>query len=140
MLVSGKSVYFDASEYDELAEYYDSLDDYETANEIVEIGLTIHPANEQLMLKHARFLTYDAKYEEALAYINMHLSSADDTELYLLKIECTLQLGNSAEALNIANKLLSDTESDLDEVLAELGFVYLDAEDYTTAILFLQKA
>lgn len=140
MLVSGKSVYFDASEYDELAEYYDSLDDYETANEIVEIGLTIHPANEQLMLKHARFLTYDAKYEEALAYINMHLSSADDTELYLLKIECTLQLGNSAEALNIANKLLSDTESDLDEVLAELGFVYLDAEDYTTAILFLQKS
>ena len=38
MLVSGKSVYFDADEYDELAEYYDKLDDLDSARDIVVQG------------------------------------------------------------------------------------------------------
>lgn len=139
MLASGKSVYFDPVEYETLADYYEAQDDYETASEVVQHGLVIHPESESLMLKFARYLTYDAKYEEALEYINLHIGG-DDPELQLIRIECLLQTDNAGEAAILADKLLSEADSDLDVILSELGFIYLDAEEFDSAILFLKKS
>lgn len=139
MLVSGKSVYFDADEYDELAEYYDKLDDLDSARDIVAQGLHIHPENERLMLKSARFLIYDGKYTEALYFLNSHFGTYD-FELYLMKIECLLNMGLYAEAYQLTAQVLDDEETDLEVILSELGFLYLEAEYYDEAILYLEKS
>lgn len=139
MLVSGKSVYFDADEYDELAEYYDKLDDLDSARDIVAQGLLIHPENERLMLKSARFMIYDGKYTEALYFLNAHFGTYD-FELYLMKIECLLNMGLYAEAYQLTAEVLEDGENDLDVILSELGFLYLEAEYYDEAILYLKKS
>lgn len=139
MLVSGKSVYFDADEYDELAEYYDKLDDLDSARDIVVQGLRIHPENERLMLKSARFMIYDGKYTEALYFLNTHFGTYD-FEMYLMKIECLLNMGLYAEAYQLTSEVLNDDETELDIILSELGFLYLEAEYYDEAILYLEKS
>lgn len=139
MLTSGKSVYFDADEYDELADYYDKLDEIETAKEIIRLGLSIHPNNESLMLRHAKFLTYDANYSLALQYLNTHFTNYD-FEQYLLKIECLLQLGLYAEAHTLTMEVLQDEETDTEIILAELGFLYLEAEHFNEAALYFEKS
>lgn len=139
MVVSGKSVYFDADEYSELAEYYDKLDDIDTARNIVGQGLAIHPANESLMNKYARFMIYDGRYMDALKYLNNHFSSYDFDQ-YMMKIECFLNLDLYAEAYELTAEVLNDGEADLDIVLSELGFLYLEAEYYDEALLYLEKS
>ena len=139
MLLTGKSMYFDADEYDDLAEYYDKLDDIETAREIVDLGLSIHPDNEALMLRFGKYLVYDAKYTTALHYLNSRFSSYD-FELYLLKIECLLHLDLYAEAYELTAEILSDEDTDLDVILSELGFLYVGAEYYDEAILYFEKS
>lgn len=139
MLLTGKSVYFDADEYDDLAEYYDKTDDIEAARGIVDLGLSIHPDNESLMLKYGKYLIYDAKYTTALHYLNSHFSSYD-FELNLLKIECLLHLDLYAEAYQLTAEILSDEDTDLDVILSELGFLYVEAEYYDEAILYFEKS
>lgn len=139
MLLTGKSVYFDADEYDDLAEYYDKLDDIETARQIVDLGLSIHPDNESLMLRFGKYLVYDAKYTTALHYLNSRFSSYD-FELYLLKIECLLHLDLYAEAYELTAEILNDEDTDLDVILSELGFLYVSAEYYDEAILYFEKS
>lgn len=139
MLVTGKSIYFDADEYDDLAEYYDKLDDIEAARGIVDMGLSIHPDNESLMLRFGKYLVYDAKYTTALHYLNSRFSSYD-FELYLLKIECLLHLDLYAEAYELTAEILRDEDTDLDVILSELGFLYVGAEYYDEAILYFEKS
>ncbi len=139
MLLTGKSMYFDADEYDDLAEYYDELDDIETAREIVALGLSIHPDNEALMLRFGKYLVYDAKYTTALHYLNSRFSGYD-FDLYLLKIECLLHLDLYAEAYELTAEVLKDEDTDLDVILSELGFLYVGAEYYDEAILYFEKS
>lgn len=139
MLTSGKNVYFDADEFDELADYYDKLDDIETAKEIVKSGLNIHPNNESLILRHAKFLVYDANYGLALQNLNSHFNNYS-FESHLLKIECLLQLGTYTEAHSLTMEVLQDEETEIDIILSELGFIYIEAEYLDEAILYFEKS
>ncbi len=55
---SGKPIYLDADEFDELAEYYDSLEKTDVARRIVDAGLTIHPANSSCSHLGRQFFVY----------------------------------------------------------------------------------
>lgn len=137
-LESGKSIYLDADEFDELAEYYDSNDDIESARDAVNAGLAIHPESNSLILKKAKFAVYDTQYSEALQLLKGFTSY--DFDLYLLKIECFLQLGLPAEAYVLTKEILENEDSGLDNALAELGFLYEDADYFDEAILYFNKS
>lgn len=139
MLVSGKSIYFDADEFDELAEYYESFEDFETASDIVESGLEMHPGNHSLLLKTGKYIVCEGNYSEAIEFFNQHFTSYD-FDLYLLKIECFLQLDLYAEAYQLTKEVLEDEDTDLDIVLSELGFLYLEADYFNEAVLYLEKS
>lgn len=139
MLRSGKSVYFDADEFDELAEYYENREDFDTASDVVELGLEMHLGNAMLLLKKGKYLVCTGDYADALAFFNTHFNSYD-FDLYLLKIECLLQLDLYAEAYQLTKEILSDEDSDMALALSELGFLYLEADYYNEAILYLDKS
>lgn len=139
MEVSGQNLYFDADEYESLAEYYDRLDDLEKAKEVVTRGLQIHPNCEQLHLKNAHFLMYDSLYVEALDYLNNHFNGYH-YDLFFLKIECYLHLDLFAEAYELSKSLLEDNEADLDVTLSELGFLYIETDNLKEGILYLEKS
>lgn len=138
-LVSGKSVYFDADEFDELAEYYDSQSDIETARDIVHEGLLIHPESSSLQLKRAKFLVYDGEYANALSVLTQRFSEYD-FDLNLLKIECYLQLGLQKEAYSTVKETLENEEDGLDTALSEIGFLYVEADLFEEAVLYLNKS
>lgn len=136
---SGKHAYFDADEFSDLAEYFDSIDDLDTAREIIEEGLSIHPNNVSLLVKKAKLTVYDGDYERALELLQP--ISEYDFDLYLLRIECHLQLEEYQQAFNLSEQLLEkeDRES-LDNALAELGFLHVEADCYKEAILYFEES
>lgn len=138
-LMSGKSVYLDANEFDELAEYFDSLNDIDSAREVVNAGLSIHPDSSSLLLKQARFYVYDGCYTEALSIINKS-STQYDFDSHLLRIECFLQVGLNAEAHALVSEIFANEKEDLDNVLAEIGFLYVEADLFEEAILYFEKS
>ncbi|MDR1883231.1 MAG: tetratricopeptide repeat protein [Prevotella sp.] len=136
---SGKNAYFDADEFSDLAEYYDSVDDLDTAREIIDAGLTIHPGNTPLLIKKAELAVYDSEYEQALELLDV--LSEYDYDLYLLRIECYLQLEQYQDAYKLSEELLEKEEDEsLDSVLVELGFLYVEADCFKEAILYLQES
>lgn len=136
---TGKSLYFDADEFGELADYYDSQEDIDTAREIVESGLRIHPSSLTLLVKKARFQIYDGDYEDALSILNK--LTGYDFDLFLLKIECNLQLENYTLAYKLTEELLEKEESEeLDHVYAELGFLHIEADCFKEAVLYFEES
>lgn len=139
MLSVGQNLYFDADEYESIAEYYEYSDELNKAIEVIETGLKIHPNNELLLLKKARYLIYSAHYIDAFEYINNHFNSYD-YDLFLLKIECCLHLGLYAEAYELSEKILEDNEIEMEISLSELGFIYLESNYIDEGILYLEKS
>ncbi|MEN9919456.1 MAG: hypothetical protein RL662_1892 [Bacteroidota bacterium] len=139
MLISGKNIYFDADDCDALVDYYDKLDDIETAKNILDLGLKIHPDSESLMLRYAKHLVYDGAYTPALDYLNSHFNTYEFDQ-YLLRIECLLQLGLYAEAHELSIEVLADEDTDTEVILSELGFLYVEAEYFDEAILHFEKS
>lgn len=139
MLASGKNIYFDADEFDELAEYFEKDNEIETAKEIVNRGLMIHPDSETLILRHAAHLVFDSNYTAALEFLNKRIQSYN-LDSFLLKTECFLHLGLYAEAHVLTKNILEQETDELDIALSELGAIYLDAEYYKEAILYLEKS
>ena len=138
-LASGKAVYFDADEFDVLAEYYDAQNDVTTAREIVEDGLKIHPESASLRIKQTKFLVYDGEYAKALAMLGKQMPQYD-FDLNLIRIECYLQLGMHAEAYLDVKEILENETEDMDTVLSEIGFLYVEADSFDEAVLYLEKS
>lgn len=139
-LESGKHVYFDADEFEELIEYFDSHDDIDTAREAVDAGLAIHPESSPLLFKKAKLAIYDGEYLEALRILG-RAATEYDYDLYLMKIECFLQLDLYAEAYALTKELLEkDEEESTDNILAELGFLYVEADYFQEAILYFTES
>ncbi len=136
---SGKNPYFDADEFSELADYFDQQDDLDTAREIIDAGLDIHPGNMPLLIKKAKIVVYESDYKLALELLSP--ISEYDFDLYLIKIECYLQLEQYKEAFKLSEELIEkeDNES-IDNVLAELGFLYVEADRFKEAILYFRES
>jgi tetratricopeptide (TPR) repeat protein len=139
MLYSGKRIYLDADEFEVLFDYYDSVDDIDSAKEIIGSGLAIHPDSSALKLRKARLMVYDAQYEEALKFMNLNFSGYD-FDLYLLKIECLLQLDFYELAFELTGRVLRDEDQPEALILSELGSVYIEADYFDEAILYLEKS
>lgn len=138
-LQTGKSVYFDADEFDELAEYFDAHDDIESAREVVEDGLAIHPESNSLQLKKSRFLVYDVEYTTAIRLLEKYFPKYE-YDPNMLKAECYLQLGMFTEAYITVKAILEHENDDLGVILAEIGFLYVEADLFDEAVLYFNKS
>ncbi len=139
MLYSGKSIYLDADEFEVLFDYYDAMDDVESAKEIVVLGLEIHPDSDGLNVRKAKLLIYDLQYEEALHFLKGKFSEYD-FDVYLLQIECLLQLESYNQAFELTKQVLEDENQPEAYILSELGSIYVEADYFEEAILYLEKS
>lgn len=136
---SGKNIYLDADEFSDLAEYYDMQEDTDVAREIIESGLAIHPGSTSLLAKKVKFVIYDGDYVEALGMLDK--IGEYNFDLYLLKIECLLQLERYDEAYNLTEELLEkEDEEDQDHIFAELGFLHVEADCFKEAAIYFQES
>ncbi|MFR9165415.1 MAG: tetratricopeptide repeat protein [Dysgonomonas sp.] len=140
MVSSGKSVYFDAEDFDEIADYYDMADEPDKAESVIDQALNIHPGNHILILKKIKLIAYKGEYQEALSLIDGYSGDSYDVELSLLKLDCLLNLGYLGQAQELTQEIFTREKEDLDVIYSELGFIYSGIEDYDAAIAFFEKS
>lgn len=61
----GRSVYLDADDYADIADYYLNCDMPELAMEAIDMGLSVHPADEVLLVVQSATYIYQRQYDEA---------------------------------------------------------------------------
>ncbi len=141
MLLIGKNIYFDADEFAALADFYESEGDSEEANSLVELGLSMHPGNIELLLMKAKMFVLSEQYPEALSLLD---SISDDSEIDhpLLKIECYLHLNENAEADKLINNTLQRelSASEFYYFITEVGYLFNDIDDFDRALSFLEES
>ena len=139
-IAEDKSIYFDADQFGDIASYYDSIDDIDAIKDLLEIALKIHPESEQILIKKAKVLVYENEYKQALQILNS-ISSGYELDFYMLKIECLLQLNKIEDANNLAGKTL-ESEDELDQyiLLAELGFLFVEADRFKEANDYFERS
>ncbi|SEF39988.1 CDC27 family protein [Parabacteroides chinchillae] len=104
---SGKEPYFDADEIDDLLESFEESDDYAYYDEILELGLKLHPNNTTLKIRECRRYAYNDNYEEALALIE-NIGETNNEDLDILRIECYCYTDQSEKAIKFAKDLISN--------------------------------
>lgn len=137
----GKMIYFDASDFGLIIDYYIDEYFYEDAEDVIEIALSIHPNNDQIKFQMARILVYTGRNEEAEEYLDS-LMNDDSMEFLLLKIENLFRLIKDKEAEAIINKKLESISGDEDKAdfLAQVGFLALDTDDQFAGINYLEHS
>lgn len=139
---SGQAFYFDADEFALLANYYNSYGDDAEAENIIRVGLQMHPESLELLILNAKVMVYSEKYEEANQYLST-ITDEENIDLELLKIECKLHLGDFDSADVMVQQTLLNIEDDEDDLyffITELGFLYNDVDLFEEAIRFLEQS
>lgn len=128
MLHSGRSVYFDSDEFEEIADFYDVQENSDAVEAVVEEGLKQHPGHAGLLIKKAKLLILKKKYNEALSLVDS-LSEMNDTEALLLKAEIFLHTDTIQSALSIFDIYIEQVENEFD---------VLDVADILKSVNLLQ--
>ena len=142
MRYMNKKFYFDADEFAMITNHYNNKKDILEAERAVNLGLSMHPYNYNLMIIKAEMLIALDKYE--IAYDHLLTIAQDDTNvnLLLLKFKCLIKLGRTVEASSYLDYIL---EGDLDEAdyytfVKEVGYLCNDAEYFDSSTMLLEKA
>ena len=137
---SGKNTYFDADEFDQLAEYYDLNEDIDAVRCIVDAGLKIHPHSESLLIKKGRLFLHDEKYMEVIKLLTP-ISSEYNIHACFLLVETYLHLGLTAEADKFAQEIQNNEGSEeMGDCLAELGLIYLNVDRFKDAVYYCSRS
>lgn len=83
----GKEIYFDADQIEDILDSFEESDDYTYYDEVLALGLKLHPGNNNLHIKQGRLLVYNEDYDAALALIET-IAETENLDLDILRIEC----------------------------------------------------
>ena len=137
-----KKSYFDADEFARIAKYYiDSKDTVEAEN-VVNIGLNMHPFSLEIMMVKAKVFIASKSYEEAYNYLLTIAEGETNVDLLLLKFECLAKLNRKTEANSYLEYILGGelNEKNSYTFIKEVAYLFNDAEFFETAIMLLEKA
>lgn len=102
----GKEAYFDADEFCDLLDSFDESDDYELFDEVLALGLKLHPDNQDLLVRQCRLFVYNEDYDSALALIDS-IADADNQDLDVLRLECYCSLNQYDKVLEYTEELIA---------------------------------
>lgn len=112
-----KDIYFDADEVDELLNSLEEEDDYTLYDDLLALGLKLHPGNTDLLIRKSRKYIIDEDYEEALSLLS-DLGDSLGQEVDLLTMECYASLNDYPKVKALTEKLIRE-EADYMEIVFE---------------------
>lgn len=136
MRAKGESIYLDVGDFDRLIEYYLMENDNDTAAQLIDLALSIHPRNEFILLKRVAWLLQSERPQEALALVDQ-LPNNEDTEL--MRASVYLALGRKKEAMQLFKRNLSMSKSDQSLYCSDVADVLMHYELYTEAMHFIDQ-
>lgn len=83
----GKDPYFDADQIDDLLNSFEESDNYAYYDEVLALGLKLHPGNTALKIKLCRQHVYYEDFDKALTLIE-NMAETDNQDLDMLRLEC----------------------------------------------------
>lgn len=136
MRAKGESIYLDVSDFESLIEYYLWQEENDTAAELIDLALSIHPRNDTLLLKRAAWLLQTEHPEKALALVEQ-LPVNEDSELMRASVYLALQ--RTEEALSIFKANLKEKDPDMALYCLDVSDVLLHYALYDEAMDFVDK-
>lgn len=136
-----KDLYMDIFEIETLLNYLEDNDNFTYYEEIVKLGLKLHPGNFYIRLKEIRYFMFLEEFQKALDYLNVIRDEDpynEDIELYT--IECLCNLGNLKEVARHLNRLEEDDDLLLEEALECACAAMNDNGYFDSALNWLVKA
>lgn len=137
MVESHTSVYFDAEELTDIAEYYAGQGEEQKAEETIDFALRLHPSNTDALVFKSRSLCIKGKLSEAYQVMN-RIEDTSDREVKFLKADLLMEERRMDEAEAIHEELAA-SEDESFEVLMDILLVYMDANQKKYAAKWLQK-
>lgn len=107
----GESIYLDADDFADIADYYLNIDKPGLAMEAIEMGLSIHPDDEVLLIVQSAVYIYQHQYDKA-EEILMELDLESSDVKYQLAQLMYAKYGNVEEAENIWREWLKIENED----------------------------
>ncbi|MDD4514263.1 tetratricopeptide repeat protein [Massilibacteroides sp.] len=134
---TGKEVYFDADEIDEILESLETSDDFTHYEAILSLGLRLHPDNPELRVRQCKSLIYNEEYDKALTLIES-LADADQFELDLMRLECYCALDQYHKVVSYIESRI-DKREDLEEIFEYLTPILSDMDMEEETSDFIQR-
>lgn len=134
----GKEPYFDADQIEDLLNSFEESNDYTYFDEILALGLKLHPGNTALRIKQGKQLAYYEEYEEALDLLD-NIAETGNQDLDLLKMECYCSLGQYPKAVELLEELIAKGRDYLEDIFEYISPILNDLDLYEEARDFVDR-
>lgn len=134
----GKEPYFDADELDELLGSFEESNDYKYYEELLNLGLKLHPGNTELQIRQCKFYVYNDDYESALALIDA-IAEKDNQDLDMLRLECYCMIDRYDQLIEYTERLIYDNCDHLEAVFEYIAPLLGDMEMHDEALDFISR-
>lgn len=139
-LISGRTKYFDVSEFEGIVEQLLEEGDLQGSEIAAEQGIKMHPNAVPLQLKYAQILINKGLYEKSLNFLQTaEKVDTENPDVYLLKGSAQLILGRETAALVSFRKAIKFAGAEVDEILYQIGSTYLQVGNVPKAIYYFEK-
>lgn len=138
-LAAGSSIYMDADELTDLAEYYTMVAiDEKQAAEVIQLALQLHPdaVDPQIFLARQAMLKNDNK--RAIKLCNA-IPDQSHREVFFLRAELMVRDGKNDRARAYLLECADQVTEDLDYFLFDSAYIFIDYHDYASARTFAEE-
>lgn len=135
MLGGGPSVYLDADELTDIAEYYMVKNDEQRANDCIDYALTLHPGDVDPLIFRARQQMFKGNYEQARA-IRDTITDQTDREVYFLNAELMIREKKADEASDYLVAKAAGMGKDRPLFVYDSACIFFDYELYEQALMW----
>lgn len=137
MQEEGKEAYFDADEIEDLLDSFEESEDYSLYDEVLSLGMRLHPNHPALKIKQCKLFVYNEQYKKALKLIDC-INLDDEPEIVLLRLECLCALDRYPEARAYTERLISSDCDYLEDVFEYIAPVLGELGKFEDALDFIQ--
>lgn len=134
----GESMYMDAEELTDIAEYYMMQNEVEKANKCIDLAVQLHPdaVDPQVFMARQQlfFNNVHAAYE-----IFEHIIDREDGEVKFLHAELLLKEKQDEQAHNMMSEYFSMIDNEQDAFMYDTAEIFFDYESYDYALLWAKR-
>lgn len=123
----GKDPYLDADDILYLLDYFEKSNDTKLYNEVLRLGLRLHPDCPELQIEESRELIFDGQYEKALEKLNA-IAPLQDLEADILRIEAYCSLNQYSKAHTLTKMWVKDQLEASEEIFEQTAIMLNDLE------------
>lgn len=135
----GESLYMDADELTDIAEYYALVvNDEKSSNEVIDFALLLHPDAVDPQIFKARQYMLKGDHDKARELCDA-IPDQHHREVHFLRAELLVRENKSEEAFSILYHVAYTINEDRDFFLFDSAYIFIDYQQYDWALAFANK-